>query len=99
MGKRRTRKQKENPKHQFKNTQSNPLLKKKRFTNIKPRISVKRQSTKTNLQHKFKSEKKEVARDKAKLSNLASIKCDIVRSLVQAGLILCLELVLYLTWQ
>lgn len=86
MAKRRTKKQKEKAKHTFDLSwsPSEPDVKGQfNFEPKKPRSS---------------SHKHESALSLAKDGSLASIKKDIVKSLIIVSLILALEVVLYLAW-
>lgn len=93
MTKRRTRKQKEKAKHQF-SISWEPTYK---SSNFKP--SVKGQFKKpSSLKVKGRLSSKN-AKKLAKAGNLASIKRDIVKSLIITSFILALEIMLYLAWQ
>ncbi len=90
MAKRRTRKQKEKAKHQFKvswkpeakSTLSEPV--------------VKGQTEVDKKAKKRKGTKRKKAYYKDNSDNLGTIKRDLVKSLIIASLILALEVVLYL---
>ena len=92
MAKRRTRKQKKKAKHPFE-------LSWKPDQHPPSKASVKGQFTKTKPSLISKAKKKKLAKDKAKPDNLASIKADIMKSLFWLGLIVGLELVIYLAWR
>jgi len=93
MSKKRTRKQKESARHKFVISWV-PDTKE-----IPPKSNVKRQLEKSDNKTLSRTKTKENIRNKAKVSNLASIKKDIVKSLILASLILASELVLYLLWK
>ena len=89
MAKRRTRKQKETAKHQFK-------LSEERLDKLASAEGyVKGQFKKGFKTPKSRKAKGEKAKDTAKLDESASIKRDITRSVFLASLILSLELVIY----
>lgn len=90
MAKRRTRKQKEKAKHQF-TLSWHPEPKK-----ASSKADVKGQFEKGTKLKKLQKSKKENAKFTAKLDGLASIRRDILKSLLLASLILSLEVVIYL---
>ena len=92
MAKRRTRKQKEKAKHQF--TLSWHLEPKKASS----KADVKGQFGKGTKLKKLQKSKIENAKFTAKLDSLASIRRDILKSLLLASLILSLEVMIYLAW-
>ena len=93
MTKRRTRKQKDLAKHTF-TISWKPEAKK---TDSEP--SVKRQIQKYPKPEKLKSLRTQNSDYTGKISNLASIKKDVARSLILALIILASEVVLYLLWR
>lgn len=110
MRKRRTRKQKERAKYGFMlqkslsssktSTTSHPVFLAKKDeagsrlinqkTDVKGQIRIKR------AKYGFRTRKSKLTKYKAKPYDSASVKHNITKSLVQAGIILTLELVLYL---
>lgn len=99
MSKRRTRKQKELAKHQFLISWSPASLKQRseaKFPQIE--ASVNRQieiDLKTEKQKKLKTNNPDYS---VQLLDLASIKKDLVKSLILATFVLASEVVLYLFW-
>ena len=100
MAKRRTRKQKEKAKHRFvisrdpTGSAAKPQPKKSNSEAV-----VKGQTKKRFSLKKSKKSKAKIADLLAKDSGLASIKRDIVKSLILASFILGLEIMLYLRWR
>jgi hypothetical protein len=92
MTKRRTKKQKQEAKHSFA-IHWEPEAKK---GSSEP--SVKRQFKKSGSRKIPSSSRTDLARNTAELDNLASIKKDILKSLILAGIILASEVVIYLAW-
>jgi len=86
MAKRRTKKEKEKAKHAF-NLSWAPSE-----AGVKGQFNFEPKRPRAGLQHK------ESALSLAKDGSLASIKKDIVKSLIIVSLILALELVIYLAW-
>lgn len=86
MAKRRTKKQKEKAKHTF-NLSWSPSE-----PDVKGQFNFEPKRPRAGLRHK------ESALSLAKDGSLASIKKDILKSLVIVSLILALEVVLYLAW-
>ena len=100
MAKRRTKKQKRQAKHQFllKWEPEKPIAKAKaRKTVSVPAVKgqIKNQA---DLNIKAKAKLK-IADFQANNGGLASIKRDLVKSLIIASLVLALEVVLYLAWK
>ena len=99
MAKRRTRKQKEFAKHpvtiSWKPSSSASGSEAKK-TSFEP--NVKRQIQKYPKPEKLKSLRTQNSDYTGKISNLASIKKDVARSLILALIILASEVVLYLLW-
>ena len=93
MSKRRTRKQKESAKHSF--TVSWEGGRKEAAV----KSNVKRQFGKLNKSDLKIINDKESADYSVKDKNLASIKKDLVKSLILASFILITEMVLYLIWR
>ena len=97
MAKRRTKKQKQNVKHQFqiswKPSKETSGFEPKRDVS-KP--SVKRQFASTKIQKVQKPSKKELAKTSAENKSLGTIKHDLLKSLLLASFIFALEVVLYL---
>jgi hypothetical protein len=100
MSKRRTRKQKERAKHSF-NVSWQPTKSK-----VKPKAKkdVSEAVVKGQTRNFIKGKKHESKRAKKAMvmgnyENLGMIRRNLVKSLVIASLILCLELVLYFRWQ
>jgi hypothetical protein len=92
MGKRRTRKQKKEALHQFSYTWKNEPKK------LRTEANVKRQSQ-TPLEANLRTSiPVKMAVNQAQVYDLASVKKDIVRSLIIASLIFGAELVIYLAW-
>jgi len=99
MGKRRTRKEKEWAKHQF----SLSWVPFRQIRQAEPKkntteADVKRQFEKTSKPTNSKVIRSDLAVSSDKDINLTQIKRDIVRSLILAGVIVGLEVVLYLAW-
>jgi hypothetical protein len=93
MAKRRTRKQKENARRNFTiSWEPSP----KRAVD---KVHVKRQLTGSDKSVTARSPKQENAKNTANDIDLASIKKDLVKSLILASLILAFEVVLYLLWR
>lgn len=86
---RRTRKDKQNAVHHFSLSWS---------PEAKNKASVKRQIVSAGGRLKAKQSDKKNALLLAKEAGLASIKKDLVKSLILSSLILTLEVVLYLAW-
>jgi hypothetical protein len=99
MSKRRTRKQKEKAKHQFKlswePTSINTVAKDKTSS---PKAVVKGQTKRDKKTEKLKNRKTKYAYITADYENLGTIRHNLIRSLLIASLILSLELVLYFKW-
>lgn len=93
MGKRRTRKQKEAPKHQFTVSWTPRPEKASAKANVKGQIEKR---SKPSLEQGQETKK---ARIMAKEGNFEAYKRDTVKSLILASLILGLETVLYLAWK
>lgn len=92
MAKRRTRKDKERAQHTFHYNWS-PEAKKSQFThNVKGQL---KNEAKVTSRETSSSESADLL---AQDTGLASIKHNIIRSLFLAGLILGIELVIYLAW-
>lgn len=92
MAKRRTKKQKQKAKHDFAISWE-PKAKKRRSE-----PDVKGQIKKSGSGKKPSGTGNDLAKNTAEPGNLASIKKDIIKSLILAGLILASEVVIYLTW-
>jgi hypothetical protein len=92
VAKRRTRKQKEKVKYKFTTTSASEAKKQVSSLTVKGQFQTKAKATKTNRV------KKEIADRSAKLGNLASIRKDMVKSIILAGFIVGLEIVIYLAW-
>ncbi len=92
MAKRRTRKQKEKAKHQFTLSWQPEPTKATREADVKGQFKTKPEPEKTQI---FKRKKAKIT---AKPDGLASIRLDIIKSLLLASLILSLEVVIYLAW-
>lgn len=92
MAKRRTRKQKEKAKHQF-TLSWEPEPKK-----ASSKATVKGQFKTKPEPKKFLTLMRKKAKSSAKLDDLASVRRDIIKSLILASLVLSLELVIYLAW-
>ena len=90
MAKRRTRKQKEKAKHQFK------VSWKPEANSASPEPIVKGQTTQAQKHKVDKRVKMKSADRLAKDEGLGTIKRDLMKSLIIASLILALEVVLYL---
>lgn len=90
MAKRRTRKQKEKVKHQFK------VSWKPEAKSASSEPVVKGQTEVDKKTKKHKNIKRRKAYYKDSFDNLGTIKRDLVKSLIIASLILALEVVLYL---
>ena len=99
MKKRRTRKQKATANHEF-TIRWNPTASETKTEPVKDKIeaSVKGQFNIEPKKPNPSSHKHESAMNLAKDGSLASIKKDIVKSLMVVSLILALEVVLYLAW-
>ena len=95
MAKRRTRKQKEAPKHRF-TIYLSPTSPEAKNAQFEP--AVKRQFRKGKKRKRSKNAKKEKAEFTAKPDDLASVKRDIGKSLLLASLILGLEIMIYFAW-
>jgi len=99
MSKRRTRKQKEKAKHQFKlSWEPVPNQLKAKDKTSSPKAVVNRQTGKHKKSKKVKNIKTENAYLTADYENLGTIRHNLVRSLLIASLILSLELMLYFKW-
>jgi len=100
VAKRRTKKQKQSAKHKFtlswKPSSLNQDFKAEKRSD-KP--DVKRQIQIDKKTEILKNIKTEIAVNSVKQNNLASIKKDILKSLILAGIILASEVVLYLIWK
>lgn len=99
MSKRRTRKQKEKAKHQFKlswePTSINTMAKDKTSS---PKAVVKWQTEKLKKTEKHKNIKTENAYLTGDYEHLGTIRHNLIKSLLIASLILSLELMLYFKW-
>lgn len=92
MGKRRTRKAKQEARHQFLYTwESEPK-------NVRSEANVKRQLKNPIEAIKSGPRSSNMANNLAQVYDLASVKRDIGKSLIIASLILGAELVIYLAW-
>ncbi len=97
MAKRRTKKQKQRARHGFTVSWKPQKEKVKSGTKIKPaNPSVKRQLPDEPKKNKADIKTPKKARYSGKDENLRTIRQDIIKSLVLAGLIVGLEIVLYL---
>ena len=99
MSKRRTRKEKERAKHTFSlswSPSSKSFVSEPKKT--LPEANVKRQFGTTLKLANSKSSEPDLADITAKDIALSQTKHDIIRSLILAGIIIGLELVLYLAW-
>lgn len=93
MAKRRTRKQRQEAKHPF-SVHWEPEAK-----NGSSKPSVKGQFKNSGSGKKLSGTSSKLAKNTAELGSLASIKKDIIKSLILAGVILASEVVIYLTWR
>ena len=92
MASRRTRSEKEGAKHHFLYTWANEPRK----PQVVPSVKTQIQNAPEGQVHPSESLNK--AKTMAQVYDLASIKRGILRSLIMASLVLCLELVIYLAW-
>ena len=92
MGKRRTKKNKEQARHQFLYTWANEPNK------TSAKANVNRQLKNPNEATLPISSSTKMTVNQAQVYNLASVKADIIKSLIIASLILGAELVIYLAW-
>ena len=100
MAKKRTKKQKQKAKHQFTvSWEPSSGLSSTKHKRGKSDTPVKRQTKHPARQGKRKITKSEKATITAKDNNLASIKKDLIKSLMIASLVLSLEVVLYFKLQ
>ena len=93
MAKRRTRKQKKGARHQF--TLSWEPAKDEPKTNTSE-ANVKGQNKKSEAKKKSVRNVKNYSYSSAKSENLGTIKKDIIKSLILAGIIVASEIVIYL---
>ena len=92
MGKRRTRHDKEHPRHQFLYSWSDEPKK------TPSEANVNRQLKKPLEADKALGRSAKLAVNQAQVYDLASVRADIGKSLIIASLILGAELVIYLAW-
>jgi hypothetical protein len=93
VGKRRTRKQKEEARHQFNISWTPQPQKGSSEANVKGQIKTQPES------RHDRGQKPKSAKLLAKEGNFEAYQRDIVKSLILASIILAAELVLYLAWK
>lgn len=93
MAKKRTKKQKQKAKHIFLKKPTKSL--EKRF----PKADVKGQKKTANLASKEKTKSSVLPSNSEKKTVSASIRHDLIKSLIVSGLIITAEVMLYLAWK